>query len=359
MKKTFFNILSLVCAAGLLNACDTYKNYPGGDVSPYISIYDVRQIHKGSDVTLTRETMDGSGTLAAMVVSDHSGGNLPDGMLVVQDNRRLNLLRGISIPLGSAATGYVTGDSVHIDVEGAVLTRKDGFLQLLNIQPANITKISSGNSIPVNRVNVSAILANPNNYESTLVALVKGGFNPLPPTGDVLSGNKTLNDGFGNINLVTNPSSPVAQVPSPVLGNFYGIIFNRQGSGDQLIPEHRLRTPEDVVVLSSEVELTPIVISGLHPNPHGTSTTDANYEYIQFLATQDINFAETPFSVVTTNNAGTATPTGIPTNGWATGGLRTYKFNITSGFAAKGTHFYVGGTQRRINGENSRRCQLD
>src|SRR5690606_2139989 len=116
-------------------------------------------------ITLTRENMEGSGKLAAMVVSDHSGGNLPEGMLVVQDNRRLNLLRGISIPLGSAAAGYVTGDSVLIDVEGAVLTRKDGFLQLLNVQPANITKVSSGNTIPVNRVNVSAILANPNNYE--------------------------------------------------------------------------------------------------------------------------------------------------------------------------------------------------
>ncbi len=350
MKKTFLNILSLVCAAGLWNACDTYKNYPGGDASPYISIYDVRQLHKGSDITLTRENMEGSGKLAAMVVSDHSGGNLPEGMLVVQDNRRLNLLRGISIPLGSAAAGYVTGDSVLIHVEGAVLTRKDGFLQLLNVQPANITKVSSGNPIPVNRVNVSAILANPNNYESTLVAVVKGGFNPLPATGDVLSGSKTLNDGFGNISLVTNPSSPVAQVPSPVLGNFYGIIFNRQDSEDKLVPEHRLRTPEDVVLLSSELELTPIVISGFLNNPVGG---DNNYEYIQFLATEDIDFSQTPYSVVTTNNAGTSTPTGIPINGWATGGLRTYKFDLTSGFAAKGTYFYVGGSTEKVNGSTS------
>lgn len=354
MKKTFFSILSLLCATFLWNACDTYKDYPGGVISPYISIFDVRTLHKGSDVTLTTENMDGSNTLAAMVVSDHSGGNLPEGMLVVQDYRRLNLLRGISISLGAAAAGYVTGDSVLINVEGAVLTRKDGFLQLLNVQPANVTKVSSGNSIPVNRVNVSAILANPNNYESTLVAVVKGGFNPLPPAGDVLSGNKVLNDGFGNINLVTNPSSTVAQVPSPVLGNFYGIVFNKENSEGKLTPEHRLRTPEDVVVLSSELELTPLVISGFHPNPHGTLAADSNYEYIQFLATQDINFSETPYSVVTTNNAGASTPTGFPTNGWATGGLRTYKFDITSGFAAKGTYFYVGGTHQRINGENSR-----
>ena len=69
MKRIFFSIISLLCAAILWNACDTYKDYPGGVVSPYISIYDVRQLHKDSDVTLTVENMDGSTTLAAMVVS--------------------------------------------------------------------------------------------------------------------------------------------------------------------------------------------------------------------------------------------------------------------------------------------------
>src|SRR5690606_24180968 len=99
-----------------------------------------------------------------------------------------------------------------------------------------------------------------------------------------------------------------------------------------------------------EIKKTPIVIAGFLNDAIGT---DANYEYIQLLATEDIDFSETPFSVVTTNNAGASTPQGLPTKGWATGGLRTYKFDLTAGFAAKGTYFYVGGTPKKINGANS------
>jgi hypothetical protein len=71
------------------------------------------------------------------------------------------------------------------------------------------------------------------------------------------------------------------------------------------------------------------------------------------MATRDIDFAVTPFSVVTTNNAGASTPTGFPATGWATGGLRTYKINLTTGKANKGTFFYVGGSKKTINGSSS------
>jgi hypothetical protein len=74
---------------------------------------------------------------------------------------------------------------------------------------------------------------------------------------------------------------------------------------------------------------------------------------MQFMATRDINFANTPFSVVVTNNANASTPVGFPVNGWGTGGLRTYKMNLTSGTANKGTFFYVGGTGKTINGASS------
>jgi hypothetical protein len=118
----------------------------------------------------------------------------------------------------------------------------------------------------------------------------------------------------------------------------------------QLQPQFRLRTATDIVLLSSTVEVTPVIITGFMPDVEGG---DANYEYVQLMATRDINFTTTPFSVVVTNNAGTATPTGAPANGWGTGGQRTYKFNLTSGTAAKGTFFYVGGSTKLINGAAS------
>jgi len=60
------------------------------------------------------------------------------------------------------------------------------------------------------------------------------------------------------------------------------------------------------------------------------------------MALEDIDFSETPYSVVTCNN-GTATE-----NGWAEGGTRTFKFDLTEGFAAKGTFFYVGSPSKVI-----------
>jgi len=87
-----------------------------------------------------------------------------------------------------------------------------------------------------------------------------------------------------------------------------------------------------------------VVISGFLADPAGT---DSPYEFVQFTATQPINFAETAFSVVLANN-GTASP-----SGWRAGGNLTYGFDLTSGEIAIGETFYVGGSGRRINGSGS------
>jgi len=96
-----------------------------------------------------------------------------------------------------------------------------------------------------------------------------------------------------------------------------------------------------------------IIVTGYLADPIGT---DANAtracEYIQFKATQDINFALTPYSVVTCNNAG-ATGSNFPANGWATGGSKTYQFNISSGTVTKGSFFYVGGDAKTLRGDGS------
>lgn len=98
-----------------------------------------------------------------------------------------------------------------------------------------------------------------------------------------------------------------------------------------------------------------IVVTGIMADPQGTdaSTTVGvkAYEYAQFMATQDINFATTNFSVVFLYET-TTTPQ--PSDGWASGaqGL-TYQMNLTSGTVAKGEFFYVGGDGMKIWGSNS------
>lgn len=348
MKK--LNIyIALLLGLGFLAGCEK-SNYPGGRNSPYIAIFDIRDLYRGQDVTLTKDNMFGAAEITGLVVSNHSGKNLPAGLLVLQDARRLSQLRGISINIGADAANYVPGDSVIIKVEGSTLTRANGILQITGVPTSAIKKVSSGNAVPIVRVTTSAILANPGNYESTLSVIVKGGFNPLPAPTDKLVGDKILNDGFGEIALHTETAATFADSTLKFSANYYGIVFNTVDAAKQVVPQFRPRVPGDIVTLSSTIEVTPIVISGFMSDVKGG---DGNYEYVQLMATKDINFATTPYSVVITNNANASTPTGNPTNGWATGGMRTFKFNLTTGTAAKGTFFYVGGTGKMINGASS------
>lgn len=349
MKKIiFYSIVVLMFTA--LIGCDKDGNYPGATISPYIAIFDVRDVYKGKDETLTVDKLYGSSKITGVVVSDHSGKNIPAGLLVIQDRRRLSELRGIAINIGNAAATYVPGDSVVIEVAGSVLKRVDGILQITGVQASAVKKVATGKAIPVNRVTSAQVLANPEKYESTLIVIVKGGFNPAPAPTDVLAGDKQLNDGFGELKLHTDANASFAGNAVPFLANYYGIVFNKEAADKSLVPQLQMRTGNDVVVLSSTISVASAIITGFISDVSGG---DGNYEYMQFMATRDINFAVTPFSVVVTNNANASTPTGYPAKGWATGGMRTYKMNLTSGFAAKGTFFYVGGSAKLINGSGS------
>jgi hypothetical protein len=358
MKKLMFYAV-LLSVAFTWAGCKKGLNYPGGVVSPYIPMYDLRNLYKGTDLTLTADVMYGSDKVTGIVISDHTGGNMPAGLLVIQDHRRLATYRGIAINIGADAAAYVPGDSVSVNVVGGVLTRANGILQITGVPATAVKKVSSGNSVTATRIPSSTILASPSTYESTLVAIVKGGFDPLPTPTDKFGGDKTVNDGFDNITLHTEATATFANTALPVSANFYGIVFDNAGTDGKLTPQIRMRKATDVQVLSSTITVTPIVISGFINDVIGT---DGNYEYIQFLATKDIDFAATPYSVVVTNNAGASVPSGFPTNGWATGGgsstptvtmFRTFKFNLTTGTAKKGTYFYVGGTGKTINGSSS------
>jgi hypothetical protein len=87
-----------------------------------------------------------------------------------------------------------------------------------------------------------------------------------------------------------------------------------------------------------------IVISGYLANPGGT---DSSFEYVQLVATQDINFSNDPVTVVWANN-GAAT-----VKGWVNGAALTYGFLLDTGSVARGDVFYVGGAMKKITGSGS------
>ncbi|MDB5272099.1 MAG: hypothetical protein JWO58_466 [Chitinophagaceae bacterium] len=78
-----------------------------------------------------------------------------------------------------------------------------------------------------------------------------------------------------------------------------------------------------------------LVISEFLAKPSGS---ESPYEYVELLATQSINFATTPYTVVVCTN-GTATA-----NGWKEGGAISYAFQISTGTVTAGQVIYVGGS---------------
>lgn len=77
-----------------------------------------------------------------------------------------------------------------------------------------------------------------------------------------------------------------------------------------------------------------LVISEFFINPSGN---DNNLEWVELIATKDIDFTLTPYTVVCNNN-GTATA-----NGWIAGGGLSYCFQINTGSVTTGQVVYVGG----------------
>lgn len=337
------NIVKLFLIAGIavaLNSCKKSEgDYFGATAYDIVSVLDVRPVYKGQDVTLTKENLYGGDKLATVVISNHADGNLPEGLLIVQDSRRLNLVRGISIDLGAAAANYVPGDSLIIDIAGSTLTRKNGILTITGVTVNDITPKGKG-IVGINVVTAPELKANIDKYESSLCIVNKSGFNPAPQPGEVISGIKTINDGLGDLNLYTAPTASYANSTPYGMGAYVGIPFvTADGSSVQL----RTRNSDDMIDMGSLAQ--DLLITGFMADPRGG---DGGNEYVQMLATKDINFTVTPYSIVFCANAGTSQPT--LDAGWATGGQRTIKWNITSGSVQKGKFFYFGFQTRKING---------
>ncbi|SER73278.1 hypothetical protein SAMN04488023_1154 [Pedobacter rhizosphaerae] len=323
--------------------------------SPYISNLDLRKLYKGSDVTLTTEITRSATVVAGQVTSDHSGKNLPDGLLFIQNSRMVSAtidsLRGMAINIGAAAANYVPGDSVHIKLEGGVLKRVNGILQITGIPAANVQRVATGIKVIMTPVSTLTMLAKPENFEGLFGVVYNANFEPNIGV-ERIEGVKTLNEGSGDMQMNINSTALFKTELLPYSANVRGIVIPSATTG---IPQIWPRIKADFMATSIVVDPTiplgpnPAIITGYFADPE---STDANHEYIQLMATQDLDFRQKPFSLITTNNAGASTPTGFPVNGWATGGLRTYKFNITKGTVAKGTFFYVGG-YKLIGGLNS------
>ncbi len=346
MKKILKRHIIIIGAClTMLVACKRDSDYVISTPAPYISNLDIRKLHRGADVTLTKEVMRSATIVKGQVTSDHSGGNLPEGLLFIQNSRKvaatIDSVRGIAINLGAEAANYVPGDSVHINIEGGILKRINGILQITGVSAAKVEKVATGINPKLTPVSAVSLLAKPENFEGLLGVVYNANFEPNIGI-ETIEGAKVFNEGSGDMEMFVGATASFKSEFLPYSANITGIIVPSSAGVPQLRPRIKADFEATSIVVDPSVALgpNPAIVTGYFANPSGS---DANYEYIQFMATQDLDFRQKPFTVYTTNNAGSSTPTGFPVDGWNTGGLRTYKFSIKRGTVAKGSFFYVGG----------------
>ncbi|HLS94809.1 MAG TPA: hypothetical protein VK017_04565 [Sphingobacterium sp.] len=351
MKKNLLYTLLLPICVVLMLSCEK-RDFIDGQLSPYIAIEDIRMIHKGEDVQLNAQNLLEAKMTAGVVISDHQAGNAPAGMIVIQQWRQGSKLHGISLKIGADASKYSPGDSVLVHIDNKILKR-DGYLYIDNVTAADIEVVGRVDNLMRRIITGAAAYQRPNEFESTIVRVIGGEMHPRPTEGETFSGTKQMLSGADTLLIQTTASASHAAMQVPRNVNVTGIFLQAPGTPSRIsIWPRYTQDIEDVSdpEIPEELGERPIIITGFCNDPSGG---DGNYEYIQLMANTDIDFSEIPFSLVTSNNAGTV----LHTAGWATGANRTYKFNITEGSVKKGDIFYVGGTNKRINGANSTSIQ--
>ena len=354
--KYRINYLLLLGAIILWSACKKH-DYAEGTLSPITSLEDVRALYTGADLTISKANLMEATQITGVVISNPDSGNVTAGTVVIQNTRRKKT-RGIVLGLTNAAS-YKTGDSLLVTIEGSMLKRVSGSLQITGLTDNSVSKISSGNTVTVQSASSYNINLKPGDYESTLVKISSATVNPVPLPGAMMSGDYSLINGADSIMMHTEPAASFAGAELPASASFTGIVVANVTAAGVPVLQLWPRIGSDITDLVAPVDPNgpklgkfPVVITGFVSDAKGT---DGNYEYFQFRATRDIDFTATPMAVVTCTNAGAAAPYAgaAPASGWATGGGRTYKFNLTAGSVKKGEFFYVGGSNKKINGPNT------
>jgi phosphohistidine swiveling domain-containing protein len=171
----------------------------GGSEAP---ISDIRAMFASGTTTVPAST-----TIAGIVISDKDQGNITARNIVIQNTAG----SGIVVRFDNDNTTIAMGDSVTIDVSGGTLSEYNGLLQISNLPNTTASIISSGNNLTPRVTTVTDILANSENWESTLIKVMS--VNIVGST--TYSGVTTVDDGSDSIDLYTRSAATFSANPLP------------------------------------------------------------------------------------------------------------------------------------------------
>lgn len=230
----------IACLAGLVST--TFSSCIKEDPNPavgtpgdQITIYSLRQVNSGNEVTLDAKNLGGASKIQGVVISDKDGKNVDANTFIIQQgitssNAFTDIVRGLVVKMNSAPA-YSVGDSVEINITGAKLGRANGNLTLSGIAGDKVTVLATGRT-PVSRAITRGMLqAEMDQYESTLVSLNADVVNYT--AGGTLKGLIELNDNTGSaVYSHTLSDAAAAAVTLPRDAQFTGIAGFLTESGN-------------------------------------------------------------------------------------------------------------------------------
>ncbi len=168
----------------------------GGGNEDLMSISDVRSLFTGANTTAPNNKK-----IKGIVISDYTTGNITGRNLVLQEEGG----KGIIIRL-DVDNAFAMGDELEVVISNLEVSEFNGLLQLNNVPTSNATKLSSGNMLTPTAITISDLLADFEDYESTLVTITGAEISG----GATYEGGLTITDATGTIDLYTRSQASFA-----------------------------------------------------------------------------------------------------------------------------------------------------
>lgn len=194
-----------------------------------ISIRTVRNQWGGTNQTVAANTI-----IRGIVISDRTGGNTNSSNIVVTNTGND---AGIVVRF-AAPHSFNVGDSVEINLATGSLSEFNSLLQVQFVPLANATLKGTGFSLAPRVTTVSNLVANGEDWESTLVKINNA---TVTGTGTTWNGTTNINDGT-SIQHFTNAAATFSGATLPAGNKNFTCIVSQFGSARQVY----IRTLADV-----------------------------------------------------------------------------------------------------------------
>lgn len=167
---------------------------PGGGGGESLTIKEVRDLFRaGTTVGPAGRKIKG------VVISDRENNNWDGRNLVIQD-----ATAGIVVRF-TAAHNFSIGQEIEVSVGGQELSQFNGLLQVNNL-PANMATLIGAGTLPTPReATINQLIANLNDWESTLVTIKNATI-----AAGTFSGSRNVNDGTGTLPMFTRAQATFA-----------------------------------------------------------------------------------------------------------------------------------------------------